>query len=192
MQCGQTPCRLALVIDAIGATPQTNSSSQLRPLSQLAAQQPHVLNDVISQPAIWIAYTPLAVILLVLLYMLRTTFWTSLFASAVSTAICVLYAAQQRLLLGRQELIAVRRTQKAVTASAESALQQQNDDAGQAEKALPSTQIVLTLLGAEITDSMSAEGGHVKSLCVMNSLCCTSFWASVISVLVHLCRVMTA
>ncbi|KAL0037452.1 hypothetical protein WJX79_008680 [Trebouxia sp. C0005] len=141
-----------------GASPQANSSSsQLRPLSQLAAQQPHVLNDVISQPAIWIAYTPLAVILLVLLYMLRTTFWSSLFASAVSTAICVLYAAQQRLLLGRQELIAVRRTQKAVTASAESALQQQNDDAGQAEKALPSTQIVLTLLGAEITDSMSAE-----------------------------------
>lgn len=94
--------------------------------------------------------------------MLRTTFWSSLFASAVSTAICVLYAAQQRLLLGRQELIAVRRTQKAVTASAESALQQQNDDAGQAEKALPSTQIVLTLLGAEITDSMSAEGRHVE------------------------------
>ncbi|DBB09723.1 TPA: hypothetical protein ACH3X3_001361 [Trebouxia sp. C0006] len=140
-----------------GITPQASSSSQLRPLSQLAAQQPHVLNDVISQPAIWIAYTPLTVILLVLLYMLRTTFWTSLFASAVSTAICVLYAAQQRLLLGRQELIAVRRTQKAVTASAESALQQQNDDAGQTEKALPSTQIVLTLLGAEITDSMSAE-----------------------------------
>ncbi|DBA82715.1 TPA: hypothetical protein ACH3X1_006948 [Trebouxia sp. C0004] len=141
-----------------GATPQANSSSQLRPLSQLAAQQPHVLNDVISQPAIWIAYTPLAVILLVLLYMLGTTFWTSLFASAVSTAICVLYAAQQRLLLGRQQLIAVRRTQKAVTSSAESALHQQNHgDAGQAEKALPSTQIVLTLLGAEITDSMSAE-----------------------------------
>ncbi|KAL0052681.1 hypothetical protein WJX82_005986 [Trebouxia sp. C0006] len=58
-----------------GITPQASSSSQLRPLSQLAAQQPH----------------------------------------------------------------------------------QQNDDAGQTEKALPSTQIVLTLLGAEITDSMSAE-----------------------------------
>ncbi len=48
----QTSCRLTLVIDATGATPQANSSSQLRPLSQLAAQQPHVLNDVISQPAI--------------------------------------------------------------------------------------------------------------------------------------------
>ena len=125
--------------------------------------------------------------------MLRTTFWTSLFASAVSTAICVLYAAQQRLLLGRQELIAVRRTQKAVTASAESALQQQNKDAGQAEKALPSTQIVLTLLGAEITDSMSAEGGHVEfSVCHERLVSHLILGALSSLILVQLCHVMTA
>ena len=153
-----------------------NSSSQLKPLSQLAAQQPHVLNDIISQPAIWIAYTPLTIILLILLYMLRTTFWSSLFASAVSTGICVLYAAQQRLLLGRQELVAVRRAQKAVTASVESASQQQqSDDTPQAEQALPSTQIVLTLLGAEITDSMVAEGPNSQPLtrCAMHHVTST-------------------
>lgn len=125
--------------------------------------------------------------------MLRTTFWTSLFASAVSTAICVLYAAQQRLLLARQELIAVRRTQKAVTASAESALQQQNKDAGQAEKALPSTQIVLTLLGAEITESMSAEGGHVEfSVCHERLVSHLILGALLSLILVQLCHVMTA
>ena len=137
------------------------SSSQLKPLTQLAAQQPKVLSDIVSQPAVWIAYTPLTVILLLLLCLLRTPIWSSLLASAVCTAICVLYAAQQRLLLGQQEQIAVLRTRKAVAgglADQQEALALQADKA--ADKPLPSNQIVLTLLGAEVTDSVSAEGGR--------------------------------
>lgn len=146
-----------------GSHMKRSSKQQLQPLTQLAAQQPHVLSDIVSQPAVWIAYTPLGLILLVLLYMLKTTFWTSLFASVVGTSICVLYAAQQRLLLGRQEQVAVWRAKKAVTAaSADSVGQQQTEDVGQAEKPLSSRQIVLTLLGAEITDSMSPEGQLLK------------------------------
>ncbi|KAL3159567.1 hypothetical protein ABBQ38_009981 [Trebouxia sp. C0009 RCD-2024] len=132
---------------------QGQSSSQLKPLTQLAAQQPQVLNDIVSQPAVWIAYTPLTFILLLLLTLLRIPFWSSLLGSAVSTAICVLYAAQQRLLLGRQEQIAVLRTRKAVAGGLAD-----QQEAPQADRPLPTTQILLTLLGAEITDSVSAEG----------------------------------
>lgn len=142
----------------LSADIHSKSSSELKPLTQLAAKQPRALTDIVSQPAVWIAYTPLALILLLLLCLLRTTFWTSLLASAASTSICVLYAAQQRLLLGRQEQVAVLRARKAVAgglASQQDALQ-----AEQAQGALPATQIVLTLLGAEITDSLSAEGEH--------------------------------
>ena len=134
------------------------SSSQLQPLTQLAAQQPCTLGGLVSQPALWLAYSPLAVILLLLLCSLSTPFWSSLLASAASTSICVLYAAQQRLLLGRQEQLAVRRTKKAVVAAA-SAADAQQQGAGRADRPNPpSKQIVLTLLGAEITDSMSPEG----------------------------------
>ena len=140
------------------------STSQLKPLTQLAAQQPQVLNDIVSQPAVWIAYAPLAVILLLLLCLLRTGFLTSLLGSAVSTGICVLYAAQQRLLLGRQEQIAVMRTRKAVVGRLAS--QQEALQADKTDSSLSSTQIVLTLLGAEITDSLSAEGApSTASLC---------------------------
>lgn len=135
------------------------STSQLKPLTQLAAQQPQVLSDIVSQPAIWIAYTPLTLILLLLLCLLRTPVWSSLLASAVCTSICVLYAAQQRLLLGRQEQIAVLRARKAVAgglADQQEALALQADRA--ADKPLPPSQILLTLLGAEVTDSVSAEG----------------------------------
>ena len=135
------------------------STSQLQPLTQLAAQQPQVLSDIVSQPAIWIAYTPLTLILLLLLCLLRTPVWSSLLASAVCTSICVLYAAQQRLLLGRQEQIAVLRARKAVAgglADQQEALGLQADRA--ADKPLPPSQILLTLLGAEVTDSVSAEG----------------------------------
>ncbi len=171
-----TPSKPNAVLHASGARTPTSSSNQLGPLTQLAAQQPQVLADIVSQPAVWIAYTPLAIILLLLLYLLRTTFWTSLFASAVSTSICVLYAAQQRLLLGRQEQLAVRRAKKAVAASGEASAQQQSVDAGQAEKQLPSTQIILTLLGAEITDSMSAEGQH--SMLPFGALCMLAWQAA--------------
>ena len=135
------------------------STSQLKPLTQLAAQQPQVLSDIVSQPAIWIAYTPLTLILLLLLCLLRTPVWSSFLASAVCTSICVLYAAQQRLLLGRQEQIAVLRARKAVAgglADQQEALALQADRA--ADKPLPPSQILLTLLGAEVTDSVSAEG----------------------------------
>lgn len=138
---------------------QGQSSSQLKPLTQLAAQQPQVLNDIVSQPAVWIAYTPLTFILLLLLTLLRIPFWSSLLGSAVSTAICVLYAAQQRLLLGRQEQIAVLRTRKAVAGGLAD-----QQEAPQADRPLPTTQILLTLLGAEITDSVSAEGGRIAAL----------------------------
>lgn len=144
---------------AIATGSQGQSSGQLKPLIQLAAQQPQVLNDIVSQPAVWIAYTPLTLILLLLLTLLRTPLWSSLLASAVSTAICVLYAAQQRLLLGRQEQIAVLRTRKAVAGGFAN-----QQEAPQADRPLPATQILLTLLAAEITDSVSAEGGRIAAV----------------------------
>ena len=152
---------------------QVQNNSQLKPLTQLAAQQPRVLSDIVSQPAVWIAYTPLTFILLLLLCLLGTPVWSSLLASAVCTSICVLYAAQQRLLLGRQEQIAVLRARKAVAgglADQQEALALQADKT--ADKPLPPTQILLTLLGAEVTDSVSAEGGR-GSFCVQK-LACTS------------------
>ena len=143
----------------VATDPQPASSSQLKPLTLLAAQQPQTLNDIVSQPAVWIAYTPLALMLLLLLSLLRTSFLTSLTASAVSTGICVLYAAQQRLLLGRQEQIAVLRTRKAVAGN----LAGGQHEAASAEKndgVVSSSQIVLTLLGAEVTDALPSEGTH--------------------------------
>ena len=142
---------------------QTNSSTQLKPLTQLAARQPHTLSDIIADPAIWLAYTPLTVLLLILLWALNTAFWRSLFASAVTTSICVLYAAQQRLLLGRQQSLAVRQAHKAVTAAGEGDSQRQRIGADQESSQLGDTQIMLTLLGAEITDSLSAEGGRATA-----------------------------
>ena len=144
---------------AFHAGSQLQSNTQLKPLTQLAAQQPQALGDIVSQPAVWIAYTPLFLILLLLLCLLRTPVWSSLLGSAVCTSICVLYAAQQRLLLGRQEQIAVLRARKAVAgglADQQEALALQTDKA--ADSSLPPTQILLTLLGAEITDSVSADG----------------------------------
>ena len=152
---------------ALPAGCQVQSSSQLKPLTQLAAQQPKVLSDIVSQPAVWIAYTPLTLILLLLLCLLRTPVWSSLLASAVCTSICVLYAAQQRLLLGRQEQVAVLRARKAVAgglADQQEALADKTDD-----KPLAPTQILLTLLGAEVTDSVPAEGG-----CGCHCVLCTA------------------
>lgn len=82
----------------------------------------------------------------------------------------MLYAAQQRLLLGRQEQIAVMRTRKAVVGGLAS--QQEALQADKADSPLPSTQIVLTLLGAEITDSLSTEGEpDCKTLLVHPAAC---------------------
>lgn len=134
-----------------------SSSSQLKPLTQLAGQQPQALSDIVTQPALWIAYTPLTLILLLLLCLLSHPLWTSLLTSALSTAICVVYAAQQRLLLGRQEQIAVLRARRAVVAGT-STDQPKAMQAEKAEKPLPPTQILLTLLGAEVSDSVPAEG----------------------------------
>ena len=67
----------------------------------------------------------------------------------------MLYAAQQRVLLGRQEQIVVMRTCKAVLGLAS---QQEALQADKTDSSLSTTQVVLTLLGAEITDLLSAEG----------------------------------
>ena len=124
-----------------------------------------MLSDIISDPAIWIAYTPLTLVLVILLLILKTAFWSSLFASAVGTSICVLYAAQQRLLLGRQQKIAVVRAHKAVTSAVDSSSSpRQSMEEEQGSKQLGDAQIMLTLLGAEITDSLSAEGQWPSNL----------------------------
>ena len=95
----------------------------------------------------------------------ETAFWSSLFASAVGTSICVLYAAQQRLLLGRQQKIAVVRAHKAVTSAVDSSSSpRQSMEEEQGSKQLGDAQIMLTLLGAEITDSLSAEGQWPSNL----------------------------
>lgn len=82
------------------------------------------------------------------------TLWRTTISSILVTAICVLYAAQQRLLLGRQELMAVRRTKQAVKAAA-GAKGQQNAHVEAEAPEQPRTQIMLTLLGAEIADNFT-------------------------------------
>ena len=167
-------CSSALHLNSLtsSAGSQPESSSQLKPLTQLAAQQPQVLNDIVSQPAVWIAYSPLALILMLVLLLLRASFFTSVFGSAVSTSICVLYAAQQRLLLGRQEQIAVMRARKAVVGGLAS--QQDAMQSDKADRAQPSTQILLTLLGAEITDSLTADGEAAQLLSVPHEVIAAS------------------
>lgn len=142
----------------------------LRPLDQLASQQPQSLADIVSDPAIWIGYSPLTVILLLVLRLMGIRLWNSTIGSLLITAICVLYAAQQRLLLGRQELLAVRRTKQAVAAAGE----QTQDGNGSADvKEMPASQIMLTLLGAEIADHFSA--GQMPCIAFMQNCSASNY-----------------
>lgn len=122
----------------------------MQSLDQLAYQQPQSIGEIIADPAIWMGYTPLTIILILVLRILGLRLWNSAFGSILITAICVMYAAQQRLLLGRQELMAVRRTKQAVTAAGVKR-QQQHIEVDVPQQ--PKTQIMLTLLGAEIADN---------------------------------------
>ena len=133
----------------------------MQSLDQLAHQQPQSLSEIVSDPAIWIGYSPLTIILILVLRVLGLRLWNSTFGSILITAICVLYAAQQRLLLGRQELMAVRRTKQAVTAAGSQG-QQKRVEVEVPEQ--PKTQIMLTLLGAEIADNFSS-GGTCSDVC---------------------------
>lgn len=148
-------CSTAVNVNAAGQQP--SSTQQLQSLDQLACQQPQSLADIVTDPAIWIGYTPLTIILVLVLRIMGLRLWNSICGSVLITAICVLYAAQQRLLLGRQELMAVRRTKQAVVAASSQGQEQQQQQQAVAEvPEQPKTQIMLTLLGAEIADNFSA------------------------------------